>query len=404
MRKKINIKKWMVFLVICSMLMTVCACGKNENNDSQESVSEAENEDTTDKSGDAENDTKTESEIDADSSKAAEKIEKEEPTPEPKKEIVEEEAPLGPEEIYAQVLDAYYADIVSEFTIDNYFPMTMGTFEAVIECRDEQILDEIGYTFDDINGDGTQELLIMKVSDQGQTLYYGEQILAMYTIAQDEARFLAGGWARNRYYLLNDGRIINEGSSGADDSSFETYIFMESSSVPELIDSVNSQSADYTQQLEELKKLIEKVEIKTFKDYETTKDYPMSAKKFWSKVYADPAEKTYAMTGTDSFVATNSEYARDIVFYTPSEVTDFKFYSLTPSVINDKKVVFEEKELYSLDRLVIDKAVTITMEFVGDTPGYGISYKDAEGIERRYAIGESGFDGSIYLTKYENAQ
>lgn len=399
MRKKTYMKKCITVLLIFTMLLTLCACGKKENSDIQKSAPETN---SVDVSKTLDN---TESDLVEISSNEEEQVAEEviEETPE-QEEVVEEKTPLGSEEIYSQVLDGYYADLVSEFPIDNYFPMTLGTFETTIGSTPDTVLNSVGYTMMDLNGDGTQELLIMLISNQGQTSYFGEQILAMYTIENDEARFLAGGWARNRFYLLNDGRIFNEGSSGADDSSYDLYILYEQSSALELIDSKDSKADDYAQQYEELEKLIETEEIKPFAEYETSKDYPESAKVFWSAVYVNPAEKSFAYKGSDSYVADDSDYAMDLVFFTPSEVSEFKFNSLTPVNSDDGGVAFTEEELYSLESLVMDKAVTITMEFVGDTPNYGISYKDAGGNERRYAICESGFDGSIYLSKYDKVQ
>ena len=363
MCRKKHLKSSIAVLMIWAVMLSLCACGIKKDTDSKESESLP--------------------------------METEEP---------EKKAPLEPEKIYAQVLDGYYADLVTEFPIDNYFPMTIGTFETTIGCASDEVLNGVGYTIKDINEDGIQELLITEVSDRGQTLYFGERILALYTIENNEARFVTGGWARNRYYLLTDGQIYNEGSSGADDSSFETYRLIENSSVLEQIESKDSKSADFEQQYEEKEKLIEKFEINRFAEYETSEDYPESAKIFWSAVYVNPAEKTFATTGSDSYEASTSEYARKLVFFTPSEVSDFKFNSLTLSESNDGETVFKEEELYSLDSLVMDKAVTITVEFPGDLPNYGISYKDAGGNVRRYAICESGFDGSIYLSGYETVQ
>lgn len=44
-------------------------------------------------------------------------------TPEPETEVVQN-IPMGPEEIYAKVLDGYYADLTDEIMIDDYFPVT----------------------------------------------------------------------------------------------------------------------------------------------------------------------------------------------------------------------------------------------------------------------------------------
>lgn len=396
-----HIKNRIAVLLICTMLMALCACGVKEGSDSKESVSlsnttEVAEADISENSNDV-----TESESATYSSK--EESDADEKASKLVKEIGEKLA-LEPEVIYSQVLDGYYADLVSEFPIDNYFPMTLGTFETTINSMSDDVLNGVGYAIKDINNDGVQELLIVKLSDRGQTRYYGEQILALYTIINNEPRFLAGGWARNRYYLLNDGRIYNEGSSGADDSSFETYRLIENSAALEQIDSQDSNSVDFEQQCEELKKLAEKVEITTFAEYETSEDYPESAKTFWAAVYVNPAEQTFAMIGSDAYTASTSEYAKELVFFTPTEVTDFRFNSLTPVESKDGETYFEEEEIYSLDSLVMDKAVTITVEFPGDIPCYDISYKDAGGNIRRYAICESGFDGSIYLIGYESIQ
>ena len=405
-------KKFLILLIGAAMVLGLCACGKEKNNNLQD-LSQSESAEVTQKSDSAENGAAAENEETTENdaktkfdeswvSLNEEETNDEEKTEQTPEQDIEPEkkAPLSPEEIYTQVLDGYYADLVGEFPIDNYFPMTLGTFEITIYCESDAVLKSVGYSIEDINGDETPELLIVKVSNQGQTAYHGEQILSMFTIKDEEAHFLAGGWDRNRYYLLTDGRIWNEGSSGADDSSFELYNFIEGSDVLEQIESKDSQSGDFAKQYEELEKLIETVELKTFAQYEPSEKYPESAKTFWSSVYVNPAEKTFATVGANSFKTENSDYAMDLVFFTPSEVSDFKFNALTPMNSDDGELTFAEEELYSLDSLIMDKAVTITMGFAGDTPNYGISYTDAAGNVRKYAICQSGFDGSIYLLKY----
>lgn len=407
MYRKISKKSWIAVLVACSMIMALCACGKKADSDLQENASEQvnvkveENVDSVDES--------KENAADEDAAKngvskedaANDDVAKDDAA---KDDSAKEQEVAGPEEIYTPVIDGYYADIVSEFPIDNYFPMTLGTFETTIGSTSETALKNVGYALKDINDDGTQELLIMEVSVCDEKSCYGQRIMAIYTIVDDEARFVAGGWARNRYYILEDNRIYNEGSSGADDSSFEVYRLMENTDILEQLDSRNSKSDDYDRQYEEMEELIETIEVKTFADYETSENYPESAKIFWSAVYVNPAELTFATIGSDSFSAVTSDYSMDVVFFTPSEVSDFKFNALTPVNLNAEEVSFTEEELYSLDSLVMDKAVKITMEFVGDIPGYGISYKDAGGNVKRYAICQSGYDGSIYLSEFHTEQ
>lgn len=290
MCRKKGMKKWIAVLMTGLMMISLCAC-KETVDSVKESVSVSE------------------------ISKVEPVVENEsKPTTEPEKEVTEEKGVPGVEEIYSQVLDAYYADIVSEFQIDNYIPMTLGTYEAAIECMGENKLGDIGYAVKDINEDGTKELLIMVVSKQGETSCHGERITALYTTVNGEARFLAGGWARNRYYLLTDNRIYNEGSSGVDDASFETFMLIENGGELEQIDAGTLESDDFEQKTAELEKLIETVEIKTFAEYETSKDYPESAKKFWSAYDAVIADdmNTDDTESVNSISRAYAEYIDDV--------------------------------------------------------------------------------------------
>ena len=80
----------------------------------------------------------------------------------------------------------------------------------------------IGYTLKDVDGNGVRELLIGENwgdSEAGTVLY------DMYTIRDGELLHVFSGWDRNRYYLLTNGNFINQGSSGAMQSSEAYYIY-----------------------------------------------------------------------------------------------------------------------------------------------------------------------------------
>ena len=403
-------KKISVIFLSIVLVLGLCACGQKKTSEIKEPASVSQSEDVTNNS-DAESIGDTQTEEIAESSVTSTSMSENEAIFEAKSENVSEPEKKQDENavseengIYTQILDAYHAVLVNEFEIDNYCPMTLGACETTIGSPSDSALNGVGYAIKDINADGRQELLIMAVANPGETPCFGNRIVALYTDVNDEPRFLKGGWARNRIFLLNDGRIYNEGSSGVNDSSFETFRLMENTDLLEQLDSKDSKSDDFEKQREEMNKFIETVEIKSFADYEVSSDYPNSAQKFWSAVYVDPAENTLAFAGKDEYSVSDSEYARKLVFYTPSEVYDFRFCSLEPLISADGELRFIEEKLYKLDELHIDKAVTISLEFPGDTPHYGISYKDALGNVRRYAICESGFDGSIFLLQYEVTQ
>lgn len=72
-----------------------------------------------------------------------------------------------------------------------------------------------GYRIADLDGDGTDELLL----GEGNVVY------DLYTVSDGSLLHVLSGWERNRYYLCENGEIANESSSGAADSAWEYYAF-----------------------------------------------------------------------------------------------------------------------------------------------------------------------------------
>ena len=85
--------------------------------------------------------------------------------------------------------------------------------EAKIGRDTSEALAGIGYTFYDVDGNGIEELIIADMlNDDGGP--WDNRILLMYTLHDDKPVLLIDGWARSRYYLLNDNTIYYEGSGG----------------------------------------------------------------------------------------------------------------------------------------------------------------------------------------------
>ena len=150
---------------------------------------------------------------------------------------------LKPCNTYQDVLDNAYevivagrgADIISN---DEAFSFN-GISEALIGRDTDEALAHIGYVFYDVDGNGTEELIIADMLD-GDGGPWDNRILLMYSLADDKPALLIDGWARNRYYLLNDGTIYHEGSSGAAYSVFATFRMAEDGISLEVIDYYSS--------------------------------------------------------------------------------------------------------------------------------------------------------------------
>ena len=132
---------------------------------------------------------------------------------------------LKPCNTYQDILDNAYtvitnrgADIVQADEIFIYD----GIREAGIGRSTDEALAGIGYMLYDVDGNGIEELIIADMPENDGGLW-DNRILLMYSLADDKPVLVIDGWARNRYYLLNDGTFYNEGSGGAAYTIFATY-------------------------------------------------------------------------------------------------------------------------------------------------------------------------------------
>ena len=87
--------------------------------------------------------------------------------------------------------------------------------------------DFLGYVIKDMDGDGIAELIL--ASDGYNAYPY--VIYDVYTLENGTPTILVQSRARARYFLLQDGRFLMEGSSGAMSSSWITYDFFNGASL-----------------------------------------------------------------------------------------------------------------------------------------------------------------------------
>ena len=146
---------------------------------------------------------------------------------------------LKPCAAYQDILGNAYEIIITDsmtdiVPVDELFSYD-GIREAEIGRDTSEALAGIGYTFYDVDGNGIEELIIADMlNDDGGR--WDNRILLMYTLHDDKPVLLIDGWARNRYYLLNDGTIYHEGSGGAAYTSFGIYHIADDGSRLEAID------------------------------------------------------------------------------------------------------------------------------------------------------------------------
>ncbi len=98
-----------------------------------------------------------------------------------------------------------------------------------------------------------------------------------------------------------------------------------------------------------------------------------------------------------AFIASESYYARNVVFTAVNPVSDFRFLSVSVNENDEGEIVFDSETLYSLERL--DDSITIKMSFPGDLPTNAVSYVDSYGDTCVYAVEISGRDGDLVMSE-----
>ena len=81
----------------------------------------------------------------------------------------------------------------------------------------------------------------------------------------------------------------------------------------------------------------------------------------------------------------------EIVLLPTHSVTDFHYFIVGFREGGDQLTLTREDDLYT------DRPLLLAIPFVETIPNRGVSYVDADGALRQYAIVESGKDGTIFL-------
>lgn len=119
-------------------------------------------------------------------------------------------------------------------TLTSYEPYDK-LIQTVVEARKSRkyneddfssdlINSDSGWVINDIDEDNQPELLFGKTMKNGDSVIFG-----IYTLSDNECIQLANGWYRNRYYICNDGSIINSWSGSSFEYGYSRYLYSSNS-------------------------------------------------------------------------------------------------------------------------------------------------------------------------------
>lgn len=86
---------------------------------------------------------------------------------------------------------------------------------------DRQKVQDFGYCFTDINGDGTDEMIFGAMKNDGYSK--GTEIYDLFTTRNGKLVHLASGFYRMNYHLCSDGELVYRGSGSAFDGQTVYY-------------------------------------------------------------------------------------------------------------------------------------------------------------------------------------
>lgn len=119
---------------------------------------------------------------------------------------------------YDEIIRKYYQGLMEGWTGEKYSENGL----CYLAKYDAQVSD-VGYYITDIDGNGTDELIIGNMTLEGE--YYEKMFYDLYTIVDDKPVLLSSSGERDRYYWCTDGTIAEYGSSSACESNWCYYRF-----------------------------------------------------------------------------------------------------------------------------------------------------------------------------------
>lgn len=295
---------------------------------------------------------------------------------------------------------------------------------GIYELRDHMgyvdALNMLGYTLQDINNDKVPELIFAILDNEKQGKgYYGKDIYAIYTFVDGKIKFVDEGWARSNIKLLANNMLLTRGNSSNTDyvlvledllpngnkRCIDMYFTrLKSNNEPGLdvyrndvgradvavSQKTNMTADDFFDMGEEMAGDSVKLELLPLKEYKQRGFKGLAMQYLECMGVHELQDAKFDLSKYEQVSVPNPFKGADVIFRSTKNLEEFRLLELASG-----------KSVYSKDLLMADEKLVLHLESLETIPKNGISFKDDAGRERKFAILQSGKDGSIYLQEIE---
>lgn len=295
---------------------------------------------------------------------------------------------------------------------------------GIYELRDHMgyvdALNMLGYTLQDINNDKVPELIFAILDNEKQGKgYYGKDIYAVYTFVDGKIKFVDEGWARSNIKLLANNMLLIRGNSSNTDyvlvledllpngnkRCVDMYFTRSKSNNEPGLDvyrndvgradaavsqKTNMTADDFFDMGEEMAGDSVKLELLPLKEYKQRGFKGLAMQYLECMGVHELQDAKFDLSKYEQVSVPNPFKGADVIFRSTKNLEEFRLLELASG-----------KSVYSKDLLMADEKLVLHLESLETIPKNGISFKDDAGRERRFAILQSGKDGSIYLQEID---
>lgn len=284
--------------------------------------------------------------------------------------------------------------------------------------------DIIGYTLQDISGDGVPELILGYADAKKGQGSYSSEIYAIYTLVDGKPQLQFEAWFKDRLRLLKGKTLFMQGTSGAVESytgrfalegtkkkCLDFFFTKPDEHNPQQIivyhnqngtsDPKQSEKASVT--LDELGDMGSDFSFEPL-EFLQLKNYPQQGFKGLAKKHINIAwqkDSKLDLAQAERFSAPNAAPSAKVVLTSDEALKNFKVLGLDVANIDDSgKISYNVKDLYTKDSLPKNTPFVLTLTTFESIPYTGISFEDDLGRVRRFAVEQSGMDGSVSLSEF----
>lgn len=295
---------------------------------------------------------------------------------------------------------------------------------GIYELRDRMgyvdALNMLGYTLQDINNDKVPELIFAILDNEKQGKgYYGKDIYAIYTFVDGKIKFVDEGWARSNIKLLANNMLLTCGNSSNTDyvlvledllpngnkRCVDMYFTRSKSNNEPGLDvyrndvgradvavsqKTNMTADDFFDMGTEMSGDSVKLELLPLKEYKQRGFKGLAMQYLECMGVHELQDAKFDLSKYEQVSVPNPFKGADVIFRSTKNLEEFRLLELASG-----------KSVYSKDLLMADEKLVLHLESLETIPKNGISFKDDAGRERRFAILQSGKDGSIYLQEID---